>query len=608
MKDRWKQGRHFFLCWLFLLVFFTLPVRAEVKTANLLYSDGGTLSVLFTFDTEIVDLTLISPSGEVLTKASPSLSVEEGNLWATYQIFQAEEGQWQVSYDKGRNASIHFSRIDQEAGLWLQYATVTDLGEASATLSFLAESQDTQRYSYSIYACATGGEEIFLTSGTEAVGEERSLSLSLSKVSSGTYSLRVDVSYHNGVMDIFDTLSTEPFSYVNSNGPEALAYEIEVSSTIGLVTLRWEESGYEGFTCQVLEDSGKVIYQGDLSKDSNQLQFFVEEGVSFVSISLRGLKNQLLSQEAWKTVPMTMENSLSIVTPEVTNVRQGEIYYEVVGKSSLFLSHNGGEPTEFSVENSGSLSWNLVEGQNTVKASLQSSEGIFYAVEGEIYCDWIPPTLNLAEDLDGLSVLEKTIEILGKVSFGDRLTINEVAVPLDSEGNFSYVFSLESGANPIALVATDENGNSTTQVITIYQGSGETGEALVEEEKPWIFDYLPLLVTVGLSLFLVILVEVQRKQKQQGKNLPLSLVFAFLTLVMGGVSGYLYWDLQSQIAFSESLAFLDLAEFSVQEAMTYLGALAEAEAYLQKALTATGILFLLSCAVVYFELQKKKAP
>ncbi len=591
-----KMARCFLpLCCVLLLL---QPSQAETKTANLLYSDGGQLAVLFQFDQEIVDLILISPSGQEFSQANPALSVVEGNLWATYQILQAEEGQWQVAYDLGRNSSIDFSRVDVNAGIWLQYVQVSQVDSSSAelNLAFLAESQDTQGYSYQVYGCSALGEEILLATGSAEVGQEEQRTLSIASLSSGRYTLRVDVSYDNGVLSVFDSFHSDSFSYVSNRESDALDYWVDVELDTGLATLRWDTSGYESFFATVTDQDAIILYQGELEAQSNQLVFFFSDTVTELNISLRGRKNGVLSQETWKNVALAGGYHLEILTAEVTNVRQGEVSYQVADNTSLFLQQNQGDPTEFRVEQGGTIAWNLEEGQNTIVAWLQAPQQVVFSVKKEIFCDWIPPTIQLFEDMDGLRMEEKTISLLGKVSFGESLTINGVGVSLEADGTFQHQYELELGENKLTLVATDENGNSSTQVITLYYGStasagaGEAGNQ--ESGLGDVLSLFPLFATGILGLALAVMLEIQRNKQKQGGSLPLFAWTLYLAVVAGAVAGYCFLDYYRQETFRQSLEFLTLAEFSTQDAMDFLANLDVAKTRWQGVALASVGLFL----------------
>ncbi len=82
------------------------------------YPDDTDLVVSFTFPTEIIDITFISPSGKKLTKNTAEWKGQNGSLewaegdentgqtWSTYRIHNAEKGEWYIEYNLGLNGSI----------------------------------------------------------------------------------------------------------------------------------------------------------------------------------------------------------------------------------------------------------------------------------------------------------------------------------------------------------------------------------------------------------------------------------------------------------------------------------------------------------------------
>ena len=74
--------------------------------------DKQDLTVMFSFDKEVVDITFISPDGSKLTKADKSMSYDSGELWSSYTIEQAAKGDWSITYDLGTNKNINYSIVE----------------------------------------------------------------------------------------------------------------------------------------------------------------------------------------------------------------------------------------------------------------------------------------------------------------------------------------------------------------------------------------------------------------------------------------------------------------------------------------------------------------
>ena len=121
-------------------------VHAAVKQAEITTtSTQGDLTVLFTFDKEVVDIAFISPSGTKKTAGDSDVEYSAGELWSTYRIHDAAAGKWSVEYDLGANAGIDYSIIEDDYGLWLQYFTPGEITEDRLPVTFEADYESEER-------------------------------------------------------------------------------------------------------------------------------------------------------------------------------------------------------------------------------------------------------------------------------------------------------------------------------------------------------------------------------------------------------------------------------------------------------------------------------
>ncbi len=313
---------------------------------------------------------------------------------------------------------------------------------------------------------------------------------------------------------------------------------------------------------------------------------------------------------------MTGADALSILTADVTNAMQAEIAYDVPEEYALFVAVNEGEETEFRIQGDGTMAFALAEGPNEVSAYYQVTPNLIYRVEKTIYCDRVPPTLVLFEELDGISVESPTIPVLGKVLYGESLTINDEDITLEEDGSFQYEQGLEAGKNVLTLVAKDNNGNGATQVVTVYYGKevvtveDEEDQPTVPQGPTGILAYWPLFATVlatGLCLLLVLLLN---RGKRPSKKFPIWWIWVLdaMGLLFFGWKLYQYLDYQSMI---HSLDFLDMADNNVLSAMTYLKQGPSVEQGVLIAAIALGILVLATvglCILRHFQNKKKNPP
>lgn len=155
------------------------PVYAAVKQAEIITTDVvKDLTVMFSFDEEVVDITFISPSGDRKSVGDSDVSHASGDLWSTYRIIGAEAGTWSVEYDLKQNTEITYSIIEDDYGLWIQYINVNDISNEIASLTFEADCESSNLYyNYEIYAISTADGTVInkISDGSAAANEENEL-------------------------------------------------------------------------------------------------------------------------------------------------------------------------------------------------------------------------------------------------------------------------------------------------------------------------------------------------------------------------------------------------------------------------------------------------
>jgi hypothetical protein len=62
---------------------------------------------------------------------------------------------------------------------------------------------------------------------------------------------------------------------------------------------------------------------------------------------------------------------------------------------------------------------------------------------------------------DNFSTGDDKVTVSGQTDPGNKISINNQDVPVDSNGKFSQTVALNPGTNRISIVATDPNGNQT---------------------------------------------------------------------------------------------------------------------------------------------------
>ena len=564
----------FILCFLLLFSLFPFTAYTEPKQsiiANL--STPGDLTVMFTYDAEKVDITFISPSGERLGAGSEGVEMKEGDLWRTYRIKGAAAGDWSVEYDLGSNKAINYSILRDNYGLWIQYFTLGELKEDGIDLSFQADFEgENVYYTYEIYAISSSDPENRnkIMDGMASANEATAVHANLSALPGGDYTLRLDVHYNDGEAEVFDSASTESFSYSNPNEKSEIAdYMVKIDKHEHICTIDWSDFtdwSYQNYKLLVVAD-GETIYKGEFDNDVKDSSIVFSEGTKNLEIQLAYRSDSIWSKYKVKKIDLDKEY-LSLKAEQITSSSQISLEYKVVKEREVKVSVNGKEG-QYKVKDSGFLSFDLEDMGNEIYAEMGVEDSVFYIVDSSVYSDTIPPSITLFENLDGKTFFTNSVTIMGKMTGGNELSIAGKAVTLDSSGNFTYVFPLSPGENVLEILAKDANGNAASRTLTLYRGGGVLNKKT--DVKSW-KSFFPAILGAVCSLFVIILSAFFMKKRGKGEKkrggllLPLVLfdgIFAVGTVLCA-------WQFVERFRFANSLKYLDLVEKSASKAAEYL--------------------------------------
>lgn len=547
-------------------------VHAAVKQAEITTTSAqGDLTVLFTFDKEVVDIAFISPSGAKKTAGDSDVEYSSGELWSTYRIHDAAAGKWSVEYDLGANTGIDYSVIEDDYGLWLQYFTPGEITEDRLPVTFEAdyESEDVY-YRYEIYAVSTSdSEEISMVSeGSAKANEEKEAEINLSHLSSDTYIFRLEVYYQDGDVELFDSLQTEEISYTNPNEPESIEnFKVLIDTDGFLCTVDWSDYagwGYDSYRLTA-EADGESIYSGKLERNVTESSFTFSSEVKSLTLKLSYKRNDMWSAAIVKTIDLGQE-SLSNASGEITSSGQLGLAYTVAKERPLHVNING-EEGDYQVREDGTLFFDLNEGNNTVYAEMETDNLVYYVVDTNVYCDFLPPEIKLYENLDGKTFYTDSAVILGKITGGDTLRIDGNVVEPDENGDFSYEVKLSLGENIVELEAEDANGNITKRVLTLYKDTNMVNGTDVK--KGWM-TFLPLFASLFGSVLIIVLSLLFMKKKDKTEKKKKPGLFVVWDVCVGLAEGVCIWQFVSRYLFGNSMAYLELAEKSAAEAARYL--------------------------------------
>jgi len=79
-----------------------------------------------------------------------------------------------------------------------------------------------------------------------------------------------------------------------------------------------------------------------------------------------------------------------------------------------------------------------------------------------------PPKLDISEPSDNSKVNKADLKIAGTSDIGTIVRVGNAPVALDADGKFQTMTRLKDGENKITISSTDQAGNRTEKVLTVF--------------------------------------------------------------------------------------------------------------------------------------------
>lgn len=493
-----------------LIVAITFSSNLNVKAMNTIdffyNSKVVDYSVVINWDKERPDVNLISPSGEIIDVFRDS-ETYVSETFAIYDLIQTEIGQWQISCDKKSNEFVDITYTEQNDGVWIEDFIITEFTETSANVFFKVDKEVSYTYEISaILENDTSSKKVLKTGNSSKLEVTDTVNLSDLNSYNG-YKLMLVVKLANTELIIEDTAVSESFNYTNPNEAEAPAIE-----NIG-ISINLED-------CMVLIDTSEnyrnneilLRYETDVTTEKTEVftqntSFIYDYTASKLTLGLRAEDRSKYSEELIKEIDFDSCVSYDWIHKDeyVINTLKTSVYINNAKGYDIIATTNG-ISNHMKVEND-IININLIDGNNEFELVIIDSDGIKWVFSESIYVDTSSPNFRVFEDYNNKIVDKDSIIIVGEVEMGSVLTLNDVAVEIDSAGGFLVEVPLVLGENILSFVATDvaQNKISYSPVIT-YQK-----EALSDLEKNEGYKYLILsggfLISSILCITTIIIVK-----------------------------------------------------------------------------------------------------
>lgn len=545
------------MCLIIPFAMIPLSVLAEEVERELFTLDKPT-SIVFSieWETEEPEFSLIAPDGRTFdsTTMSEDVIVLAFEQACMILIRDAMAGTWRLVYDKGANEFITISVDEYFEGFWITRFDVGEPEESLLPVAFMVEHDYNVRYSYTLsLALEAGGAEKVIHSGTANTNELVELQLSLREVNSyDQYLLKLEAVYEDAGGEYFDFAYSSPFAYTNESSLDAMGgLDLSVNKRTGSITVDW--GAYLPYGAQdvllTVHEAGldEPAFIQSFERDQTSVHLPFAAYAEWTRIEARWRYNGMISEPVTRTIRPGEGFQFRLDIDEaddetiVTNSRFMSVHYKQASNHQIhFIVNDNSE--QIHLNGDGEKWFELTEGYNMISYQYEDENGIRWYDDRELYVDATPPTLDIYEQFDGITTHLDRFVLTGETEPNVTLTVNGETVDLMSGGRFIAEISLEHGENTIVVVAADPAGNTSVMEGIIHRKEGSPVSAGDQDDAGvgnhandvpastgtddgsndgagWI-TYLPLFISLGISLGLSTWAIVAWKHKQRKKIHP----------------------------------------------------------------------------------------
>ncbi len=594
-------------------------VRGELFVLDRSYN----MAVSVRYDTQLTDITFVSPSGDMI--AAGTLPHDSGEGWVQYYIQNAAAGRWEIIYDKSNNTLFDIYYSSYTNPLTITEFSVGEKDRNYIPVSFTVEGDDVY-YNYKIDAVITdeSGDVIGereLEIGYAPANEFTETQVYIRDLSDyDAYKLRLNVWRNDGVVEVFDSkISDNTFEITGNVDPLNGTVLVEVDLTDEMVFADFSDiRGYGEYLVAFFDDSTsktEPFYHLDCGEDTKSVSaLYPPEAKEIRLVITRSYNGQNTNQ---LTKIIKLQTGVSISSPEQTVFNSQSMKVEYNASNAVSADIIVGEKKDtVNLQGSGFFSVGLSEGYNEIEIQyrLKDDENVLYSLKLEASLDNTPPVLRLPEHKNIVTTSDKEYIIVGVTEAGALLNIGGVDVSVNPDGTFMHAVTLsdKEDTNTISVVASDMAGNVAKQDVIIKKASGNILAGATREEGSSLLRFAPVVLAVVVSgLFVVAGVLIPRGfEKASNKTVYIFKASRNVLIGMSGISAlllggslYKYLTLNKTV---NSDAFFKLALESVEKASNML---TERAAWLDRLIVVgiiTGCLAVLAviCGVVLMLMKK----
>ena len=423
-------------------LFFTFAEQQEKTLINL--EEEKDLIVTFVYDKEIVDISFIDPEGNIKNEIENTSYDEGSEKYRIYSIKKAIAGEWKIRYDKQNNESIEFYVVEGETSLLIKDYKYT-LKDNSLLVEFYISDKDNKQVQYEIFAVNADEHKIVneseenydssfvkLKEGPISSNTNVTMNVDLKDLPTGTYTLKLNVSREQGNFEIFDTVTFDDiFKYENPFAPNAMEeFNLYIDKLNGHISIdfeKWKINGAKKYRVLLYENGG-TIYKDELEPNKYSTKLFYDKKSTELKVSIEYMIDKIWSNPKTKIINID-KIYLDVENYEIIGDSYLSFKYCVDNESELYINVNDNEIKK-KVNGSGKDISYLKVGNNDIYALLTMPDNISFEITCNKTYNILTPEIILYEDYDGKNVFSSSINIIGKVLYCEKLTVNGKSVTL----------------------------------------------------------------------------------------------------------------------------------------------------------------------------------
>jgi len=249
-------------------------------------------------------------------------------------------------------------------------------------------------------------------------------------------------------------------------------------SKINQLTLQWSGSDTTEYCLLQITDltTGAITsYQVNATQFSVQCEYQHSYSWNVIAVNESGQsqRSQNFTFRIEENIPPKLEiGSYPQYTNQASIIISGKVYDLESGLEALYLGPNS---VPVSPDGTFKINFNLNEGPNSFTLVAIDKAGNSTSKTVQVVLDTIPPKITIIQPFldknDQATVITDTIRGVIKDDLPVTLWINNTEVPVDSNGNFTFLITLNFGPNKIYIKAVDAAGNITERILHISKVS-----------------------------------------------------------------------------------------------------------------------------------------